>query len=474
MRGRHHALASAIRGIGAAGDEQRPEEDLGGTSPHSIPFHIPTNLVAVLNLPQVAIIVIIIFMILLITYLLTLKLRRRVGVQSRKPQDKLPSLFSWQNFRRRPRRNEYSTSLQDQDAARNSSYATRDRGMSGGLVVTNDPERQALNQNSNSNTNNNGNNNNNGSNNGVDRNTSVRSVMTLPAYAPAPREDERVLGREGERAGIDTVVEFPEELDEEEARREGEMESLYQIRLARRQEAREREERRQARREARARGDYEALAEIRRRAEQAAEESVSAMLIATHQGANRERRVSSVQYGDLGVARHDGTRLRANSTDSDNRPLLDGAASIGSGGRARGMSSTTLSIHQRGHSASSLRSASSRASEEFDFPEASNSHRSNSDDFEVVSLSHTNSRNLSRVTSPIPAPSISIPNEDAPAYEDPPIYESPIATRAPQLPGAPQLPTLERLPSIQITPEPTPLDRRAYSPDPRSHSSASR
>lgn len=414
---------------------------------------------------QIAIIVIVIFMILLVTYLLTLKLRRGKNAQAaRKSQDKLPSLFSWKNFRKRPRRNEYSTSLQDQDAGRNSSFgATRDREMSGGVAITNDPERQALNQNSNNNT-----------QNGVDRNTSVRSVMTLPAYAPAPRENEQVLGREGERAGIDTVVEFPEDQDEEEQRRDGEMESLYQIRLARRQEAREREERRQARREARARGDYEALAEIRRRAEQAAEESVSQLLIATHQTANRERRVSSVQYGDLGVARHDGTRLRANSTDSDNRPLLDGAASIGSGGRARGMSGTTLSTHQRGLSASSMRSVSSRASEEFEFPDASNSHRSNSDDFEVVSLTHPQSRNLSRVTTPIPSPGLEIPTEDAPAYEDPPIYESPIATRAPQLPGVPRLPTLERLPSIQITPEPTPLDGPTRSPDSRSHSPALR
>ena len=388
-----------------------------------------------------------------------MKMRRNAGAPTRNPQEKLPSLFSWKNFRRRPRRNEYSTSLQAQDPGRNGSYASRDREMSASGAAMNDPERQGLNQSNNANTSTNTN------NNGVDRNTSVRSVMTLPAYATAPRENERVLGREGERAGIDTVIEFPEDLDEEEARREGEMESLYQIRLARRQEAREREERRQARREARARGDYEALAEIRRRAEQAAEESVSQLLIATHQGANRERRVSSVAYGDLGVARHDGTRLRANSTDSDNRPLLDGAASMASGGRARGMSSTTLSIHQRGHSASSMHSASSRASEEYDFADVSNSRRSNSDDFEVVSLSHPNSRNLSRTATPNPTPSVTIPNEDAPAYEDPPIYESPVATRAPLLPGAgaPQLPTLERLPSIQITPEPTPLDR-AHSP----------
>jgi hypothetical protein len=337
----------------------------------------------------------------------------------------------------------------------------RDREMTGSVSVANDPERQSLAQNSNTNT-----------NAGVDRNTSVRSVMTLPAYAPAARENEQVLGREGERGGIDTVVEFPEEVDEEEARREGEMESLYQIRLARRQEARDREERRQARREARQRGDYEALAEIRRRAEQAAEESMSAMLIATHQTANRDRRVSSVQYGDLGVARHDGTRLRANSTDSDNRPLLDSAASFGSGGRERGLSGATLHTHQRGLSASSLRSVSTgRASEEYEFPEATNSHRSNSDDFEVVSLSHPQSRSLSRVATPNPVPGIEIPNEDAPAYEDPPIYESPVATRAPQLPGAPQLPTLERLPSIQITPEPMPIDGREPL---RDHSPASR
>src|SRR5579871_4435863 len=38
---------------------------------------------------------------------------------------------------------------------------------------------------------------------GIDRNTSVRSVMTLPAYSQAPKETEQVIGREGERAGMD-------------------------------------------------------------------------------------------------------------------------------------------------------------------------------------------------------------------------------------------------------------------------------
>jgi hypothetical protein len=353
-----------------------------------------------------------------------------------KSKDKLPSLFSWRNLGKRPRRNEYSTSLQDNELDGHGGGGSRDREMSGSISAG--AERQ------NSTSIEAG---------GVDRNTSVRSVMTLPAYSPAVRENERVLAREGERGGIDIVVEYPETYEEEEARRDGEMESLYQIRLARRQEAREREERRVARREARARGDTQALAEIRRRAEQAAEESVSQMLIAEHQGANRERQVSSVQYGDLGVARHDGTRLRANSSESANRPLLDSAASIsGQSGRSRAFSNNTLNTHNRNPSASSMMSGSSRASDDFEFPEATHT-RSNdtNDDFEVISLAHhrSRSRSASRGATPTPLPSIiDIPREDAPAYEDPPNYESPVTTRAPQLP------TLERLPSIQITEEP--------------------
>ena len=58
--------------------------------------------------------------------------------------------------------------------------------------------------------------------NGVDRNTSIRSVMTLPAYSSAARENERVLGREGERAGMDNVIELPETQDEEEMQRDEE------------------------------------------------------------------------------------------------------------------------------------------------------------------------------------------------------------------------------------------------------------
>lgn len=301
--------------------------------------------------------------------------------------------------------------------------------------------------------------------NGVDRNTSIRSVMTLPAYSSAARENERVLGREGERAGMDNVIELPETLDEEEMQREEEMESLYQIRLARRVEAAEREARRQARREARARGDVQALADIRRRAEEAADLSVSQMLIAEHQARqrSREQRVSSVAYGDLGVARHDGTRLRANSSESDNRPLLDSAASFASqSGRSR---SYTNDTHQRGLSVTSLtQSVESHGSEDYDFADTSRTNsqthsHSNSEGFEVIPLHPETSHSSG---SAAPSPHIDIPTEEAPAYEDPPNYESPVATGAPQLPALNL--DLERLPSIQITTEPTPVEGRAPSP----------
>jgi hypothetical protein len=350
----------------------------------------------------------------------------------------------------RPRRDGYSTSLQDTENRGSTSRASGE--MTG--AATGDPERQI------------------GSTNvaGVDRNTSVRSVMTLPAYSSAPREHERILAREGERGGMDNVIELPETGDDEERQREEEMESLYQIRLARRVEATDREARRQARREARARGDVQALADIRRRAEEAADLSVSQMLIAEHQARthSRERRVSSVAYGDLGVARHDGTRLRANSSESDNRPLLDSAASFsGQSSRSRGYTGNTLdsrhNTHQRGLSVTSLaQSVESRISDDFEFADASRSasrsNGRNSEGFEVVPLHPERSHSGSRV----PSPSMEIPREDAPAYEDPPNYESPINTRAPQLPALNL--DLERLPSIQVTTEPTPVDQPAPSP----------
>jgi hypothetical protein len=203
----------------------------------------------------------------------------------------------------------------------------------------------------------------------VDRNTSVRSVMTLPAYRTKANDNEQVLGREGERDGVDVVVELPNVEDDEELRDE-EMEALYQIRVARRQEIAEREERRRLRREARARGDVVALGELSERARAASSSSVVTDLREEHQRIKnqRQRAVSSVSYGDLGVARLDGTRLRANSQESERVGLLSDAASISLSTRSPSSlsirSPSALSMHRRDRSASSVLSFDSNQ----DFP----------------------------------------------------------------------------------------------------------
>lgn len=218
----------------------------------------------------------------------------------------------------------------------------------------------------------------------MDRNTSVRSVMTLPAYSQAPKESEQVIGREGERAGMDTVVEFPETVDEEEARRDEEMESLYQIRLARRREVAERERRRQERREARARGDFERLEELRLQSRLRAEAAnagsttdlTAATMLAEHQSRGRDRRVSSVSYADVGHVRHDGSRLRANSEDSERGGLLDGAAPMGEGpsqgpshNRVASGSSSFFSVLPRPRLRSNSSLSISTAASELDTPQ---------------------------------------------------------------------------------------------------------
>lgn len=161
------------------------------------------------------------------------------------------------------------------------------------------------------------------------RGQSIRSIITLPSYSRLPKEEEQVIAREGEREGMDMVVEFPETNEEEENRREEEMESLYQIRLRRREELADRDERRRLRREARAAGDTQRLQQLSRDSLAARETntgrpSASAML-AEHQNRGRHQRISSVTYADIGHVRHDGSRIRANSNDSDQRPLLDTA-----------------------------------------------------------------------------------------------------------------------------------------------------
>ncbi|KAH8899183.1 hypothetical protein GQ53DRAFT_836264 [Thozetella sp. PMI_491] len=194
---------------------------------------------------------------------------------------------------------------------------------------------------------------------GVDRNTSVRSVMTLPAYRSKAAETEQVLGREGERDGIDVVVEMPT-AEDEEALRDEEMEALYQIRLTRRRQIAEREELRQARRGARQRHDVVALDELRRQARLASESNVDEVegLRREHERIKetRQRAVSSVSYGDLGVARADGTRLRANSTESERVGLLSDAASIAQSLRSPSRTGSSSLLTRRDRRASSVMS----------------------------------------------------------------------------------------------------------------------
>ena len=331
----------------------------------------------------------------------------------------------------------------------------------------------------------------------VDRHTSVRSVMTLPAYSKSVRDNEQVLGREGERDGIDVVLEHPETVDEEEERREEEMESLYQIRLQRRREISAREERRQERSEARARGDRVTLDRLRQESALRAEErenlNGAAAMIQEHQSRSRDRRVSSVSYADLGVARHDGSRVRANSSES-NRPLLDSAASIG-GGSIRPWAtndSSSLRAHSRDRSASSVMSLSDTESE-INMPPFGRA----GSDYEVVTMNQAHSRHTSWNQTPggsrsrassntasvrpvldtdvdlgeAHIPSAEPPSYDSAGFEEAPPYTSPVQdrdTEAQQRPqhlrmysesGAPVLPDIGRLPSIRIA-DATPIDAR--------------
>jgi hypothetical protein len=197
----------------------------------------------------------------------------------------------------------------------------------------------------------------------VNRNTSVRSVLTLPAYSHSASHNERVLGREGDRDGMDVVVDLPTMEDEEELR-EQEMGALYQLRLARRQQNEEREEVRRQRREAQRRGDTRELAEIRSR-DRAASNSHNSLVEDLRRDIerakeNRQRSVSSVSYADLGVARHDGTRIRANSQESERMGLLSDAADIAALSIRSGANSPAL--HGRHRSGSSVGSFDS------DFP----------------------------------------------------------------------------------------------------------
>ncbi|KAI9727837.1 MAG: hypothetical protein M1834_007883 [Cirrosporium novae-zelandiae] len=302
----------------------------------------------------------------------------------------------------------------------------------------------------------------------VDRHTSVRSVMTLPAYAPVPRETEQIIAREGERAGMDMVVEFPETVGEEEVRREEEMESLYQIRLARRREIAEREERRRQRREARENHDWARLEELRQQSRLRADSNAvdSAVLLAEHQSRGRDRRISQVSYADIGLARHDGTRVRPDSIDSsDDRPLLDSAASMG-GSLSR---PTSLFAHGRHESTSSALTISSNFSDDHVATPTTSHERSNSSPLATPSIGQNTPSTGSDDNG------ATIPSTEPPEYEETfsredfrsahpsipdeeaPPYESTMETQPPRLPELNVLPSIEiesATPSNSVPPTP--------------------
>ncbi|ROT36353.1 hypothetical protein SODALDRAFT_245467, partial [Sodiomyces alkalinus F11] len=248
----------------------------------------------------------------------------------------------------------------------------------------------------------------------IDRNTSVRSVITLPAYRPKAGDSEQVIAREGERDGIDVVLELPTAEDEEQLR-DSEMQTLYEIRLARRREITEREQIRRERREARSRNDTAALEEISRRSRAASNNSLMEELRRDHERIRNERQrtTSSVSYADLGIARHDGSRIRASSTESERVGLLSDAASVAAVSVRSGAVSPLPS--PRAPSATSFRSA------ETDFPNP------------VYSRSRAGSRtDLPRLSvSPLPSSDAAetdlgdshMPLHSPPGYEDVPLDE---------------------------------------------------
>lgn len=297
--------------------------------------------------------------------------------------------------------------------------------------------------------------------------------MTLPSYTPDVRPTEKIIAREGERAGIDTVVEYPETGEEEEARREEQMDGLYQLRVQRRQERTERETRRRLRDEARARGDFNALNDLRRQAQERAQSSTVTLpqgdttaqaAVRIQEQAQRGRKISAVSYADVGVAKHDGSRVRprADSDDSDRQGLLGSAASPDGrpASHTRTISSRTFRTHHHNQSASSMRNVLT--------PDLSDDERDNEldamtpwDSRRSLAIQRTTSSHveadLGTNTISIEPPRYEPLTTQRPLSEAPP-YESPIKTDAPRIPAFAPLPALDVTsgPSISIQ-QPSPL-----------------
>lgn len=276
-------------------------------------------------------------------------------------------------------------------------------------------------------------------NNGPRRETSIRSIMTLPSYSASPKPTEQVIAREGERAGMDMVVEFPETAEEEEARRDDQMEALYQLRVQRRQELADREARRRERREARARGDSirleqlneESRARTRRRREATESNTTNSVsaIIADHRSRERDRRIASVSYAAIGHVRHDGSRLRADShaSDCDHHPLLQNAA----------MHASSPSLIDPPSNRSRVQSFASTLSNEVD-PLGLRPTSTRESSIRPVSQA-VEEGDLGTLNIPPP------PEYDHLDWGEAPAYESPVNQQDER-----QLPTIMRLPSIHV------------------------
>ncbi|KAL9100679.1 MAG: hypothetical protein Q9187_009339 [Circinaria calcarea] len=166
--------------------------------------------------------------------------------------------------------------------------------------------------------------------------------------------------------------------------------------------------------------------------------------LASQREARRDRRVSSVSYANLGHARHDGSRIRANSVESDIQPLLDSAASIGSSHRGSRTSSpfASSSRHHRAHSDLSIVSNnSSLITDDDTTPPAS---RIVSQDFGLTPQSSLDtSEDITDMQIPIPSTEPPSYDDDLFNQHDPfeteqaPPYTSPILERGlgPRLPS---------------------------------------
>lgn len=283
---------------------------------------------------------------------------------------------------------------------------------------------------------------------GVQRETSVRSIMTLPPYSVTPKPTEQVVAREGERGGMDMVVEFPETVDEQEQRREEQMESLYQLRLQRRLELAEREARRRDRREARARGDSARLEQLaaesrarnnRRHGANSSNTSLNAAtIIAEHQSRERDRRISSVSYASIGHVRHDGSRLRADSHDSDHHPLLANAVVDASSPSL--MDPPSVRSRVQSITSSIMTASTSMTEAEPLVLRPTSTHLSS----RPVSVSQPDEGDLGTLNIPPP------PDYDHLDWGDAPAYESSTRERHTSPSRGRQLPQLSRLPSIHV------------------------